>query len=77
MQNLKESWLNIPEKTRKLIAILAGGTIVLAVIAILVLNLGKNTDYSTLFSGLSQEVAQQVVNLLQDLGIDYRYNSNV
>lgn len=76
MQNLKESWLNIPEKTRKLIAILAGGTIVLAVIAILVLNLGKNTDYSTLFTGLSQEEAQQVVNLLQDQGIDYRYNSN-
>lgn len=76
MQNLKESWLNIPEKTRKLIAILAGGTIVLAVIAILILNLGKNTDYSTLFTGLSQEEAQQVVNLLQDQGIDYRYNSN-
>lgn len=76
MQNLKESWQNIPEKTRKLIAILAGGTIVLAVIAILILNLGKNTDYSTLFTGLSQEEAQQVVNLLQDQGVDYRYNSN-
>ena len=76
MQNLKESWLNIPEKTRKLIAILAGGTIVLALIALLVLNLGRNTDYSTLFTGLSQEEAQQVVNLLQDQGIDYRYNSN-
>lgn len=76
MQNLKESWQNIPEKTRKLIAILAGGTIVLALIAILVLNLTRNTDYSTLFTGLSQEEAQQVVNLLQDQGIDYRYNSN-
>jgi len=76
VQNLKESWLNIPEKTRKLIAILAGGTIVLALIALLVLNLGRNTDYSTLFTGLSQEEAQQVVNLLQDQGIDYRYNSN-
>lgn len=76
MQNLKESWQNIPEKTRKLIAILAGGTIVLALIALLVLNLTRNTDYSTLFTGLSQEEAQQVVNLLQDQGIDYRYNSN-
>lgn len=76
MQNLKESWLNIPEKTRKLIAVLAGGTIVIALAAILILNLGQNKDYSTLFTGLSQEEAQQVVSLLQDQGIDYRYNSN-
>lgn len=76
MQNLKESWQNVPEKTRTLIKIIAGGTVVLALIAILALNLGKNKDYSTLFTGLNQEEAQQVVNLLQDEGIDYRYNTN-
>ncbi|MCI8659531.1 MAG: flagellar M-ring protein FliF [Lachnospiraceae bacterium] len=76
MQNLKESWQNMPEKTRTLIKIIAGGTVVLALIAILALNLGKNKDYSTLFTGLNQEEAQQVVNLLQDEGIDYRYNTN-
>jgi flagellar biosynthesis/type III secretory pathway M-ring protein FliF/YscJ len=76
VQNLKESWQNMPEKTRTLIKIIAGGTVVLALIAILALNLGKNKDYSTLFTGLNQEEAQQVVNLLQDEGIDYRYNTN-
>ena len=55
MQNLKESWQNLPEKTRTLIKVLAGGTVVIALIAILALNLGKNKDYSTLFTGLNQE----------------------
>lgn len=77
MENLKESWQNLPEKNRKLIKILAGGTAVIAVIAILALNLlGRNVDYSTLFTGLTQEEAQQVVSLLQDEGIDYRYNNS-
>jgi flagellar biosynthesis/type III secretory pathway M-ring protein FliF/YscJ len=77
VENLKESWQNLPEKTRKLIKILAGGTAVIAVIAILALNLlGRNVDYSTLFTGLTQEEAQQVVSLLQDEGIDYRYNNS-
>ncbi len=74
MQNWKESWQNIPEKTRTLIKIIAGGTVVIALVAILALNLGKDKDYSTLFTGLNQEEAQQVVSLLQDGGIDYRYN---
>ena len=72
MQNWKESWQNIPEKTRTLIKIIAGGTVVIALVAILALNLGKDKDYSTLFTGLNQEEAQQVVSLLQDGGIDYR-----
>ncbi len=76
MQNVKESWLKLAEKTRKMIIIIAAGTIVLAAAAIIALNMGKKTDYSTLFTGLSQEEAQQVVSLLQEEGIDYRYNSD-
>ena len=77
MENVKESWLKLPEKTRKLIMVLAGGTVAIAVIAILALNfLGKNPDYSTLFTGLNQDEAQQVVSLLQDEQIDYRYNNS-
>ncbi|MEY8337035.1 flagellar M-ring protein FliF C-terminal domain-containing protein [Lachnospiraceae bacterium 62-35] len=76
MQTLKENWQNMPEKTRKIIIALIGGTVAIAVAAILILNLGKRADYTTLFTGLSQEEAQQVVSLLQDEGISYRYNSN-
>ncbi len=76
MQNLKESWQKLAEKTRRMIIIIAAGTIILAAAAIIALNMGKKTDYSTLFTGLSQEEAQQVVSLLQEEGVDYRYNSD-
>lgn len=76
MQNLKERWQNLPDKTRKMIIAIAGGTAVIALIAILVLNLGNNPDYSTLFTGLNQQEAQQVVSLLQEQGIDYRYSDD-
>lgn len=76
MQNFKESWQNVPEKTRKIILAIAGVTAVVALIAILALNLGKKTDYSTLFTGLNQDEAQQVVSLLQEQGITYQYNDS-
>ncbi len=67
----------MPEKTRKIIKAIAGGTVAIALIAILALNLlGNQTDYSTLFTGLSKDEAQEVVGLLQDEGIEYRYNAN-
>ena len=76
VQNVKESWQNMSRKTRNIMAAIVGGTAIIAIAAILALNLGKNKDYSTLFTGLSQDEAQQVVNLLQDEGIDYRYNTS-
>lgn len=75
MQNLKESWQNIPEKTRNIIKAIAAGTAVVALIAIIALFfLGKDKEYSTLFTGLSQEEATQLVGLLQEEGTSYRYD---
>ena len=74
MQRLKEHWQNLSDKSRKMLMAIAGGTAAIAIIAVLVLNLGTNTDYSTLFTGLNQEEAQEVVALLQEEGIDYRFN---
>lgn len=76
MQNIKESWQKMSEKTRKLIIGIAAGTAVVALAAILVLTFGQNSDYSVLFSGLSQEEAQQIGSLLQDQSIDYKYNAS-
>ncbi len=76
MQNLKESWQKIPEKTRKIVIGIAAVIFALAVIAIIWLNVGKNRDYSVLFSGLSQEEAQQIANVLQSEDIDYKYNAS-
>lgn len=74
MQRLKEHWQNLSDKSRKMLMAIAGGTAAIAIIAVLVLNLGTNTDYSTLFTGLNQEEAQEVVALLQEEGVDYRFN---
>ena len=75
MQNWKESWQNMPAKTRTLIKVIAGGTVAIALIAIIALNMGKDKDYSILFTGMNQEEAQQVVSLLQESNIDYRYDN--
>lgn len=64
------------EKTRRLILGIAAGTAVIALAAILVLTFGQKSDYSVLFSGLSQEEAQQIGSLLQDQSIDYKYNAS-
>ncbi|ENZ39610.1 flagellar M-ring protein FliF C-terminal domain-containing protein [Enterocloster bolteae] len=74
MQKLKEHWQNLSDKSRKMLMVIAGGTAAIAIIAVLVLKLGTNTDYSTLFTGLNQEEAQEVVALLQEEGVDYRFN---
>lgn len=75
LTNWKESWQKLPGKTKKAAGILAGGTILLALIALLALNLGKDTSYTTLFTGMSQDEAQEVAALLQDEGVDYRYDT--
>lgn len=57
-----------------MIAVIAAGTIILAAAGLLVLNMGTKKGYSTLFTGMSSDDAQAVVSLLQDEGVDYRYN---
>ena len=74
VQNLKEAWQKMPGKTKKMIAVIAAGTIILAAAGLLVLNIGTKKGYSTLFTGMSSDDAQAVVSLLQDEGVDYRYN---
>lgn len=63
------------EKTKKIIMAIIAGTAVIAVIAILALSFGRNKDYSVLFTGLSQEEAQTIAGVLQDDGVDYKYNA--
>lgn len=74
MQKLKDYWQNLSDNSKKMLMAIAGGTAAIAIIAVLVLKLGTNTDYSTLFTGLNKEEAQEVVALLQEEGIDYRFN---
>ena len=48
----------------------------LAAVGIAVLKMSSDSGYSTLFTRMSREDAQAVVSLLQDDGIEYRYNDD-
>lgn len=76
VQDVKEKWLNMPPKTRNMIKVIAAGTVAITLIAIIALNLGKNKGYGTLFTGLNSGEAQEVAALLQDEGVDYRFNGD-
>lgn len=76
MQDVRENWLKMPPRTRNIIKVIAAGTVAIALIAVIALNLSKNKDYGTLFTGLNAGEAQEVASLLQDEGIDYRYNGD-
>ncbi|MCC8028159.1 MAG: flagellar M-ring protein FliF [Clostridium sp.] len=76
MQDLRESWLKMPSKTRNIVKVIAAGTVAITLIAVIILNLGKNKDFGTLFTGLNEGEAQEVAALLQDEGIEYRFNGD-
>ncbi len=77
MQGFREWWQKLPDKTKKQLTVLLIGTIAVAAVIVVALNLNKDAGgYSTLFTGLNQEEAQQVVSLLQEEGITYRYGKD-
>lgn len=76
MQDLRENWLKMPPRTRNIIKVIAAGTVAITLIAVVVLNLGTNKQFGTLFTGLNAGEAQEVAALLQDEGIDYRFNGD-
>lgn len=74
MQKLKEMWQNLSAKSKKLLGIIAGITVVVIAVAIFLLARGQKTEYQTLFSSLSQGEAQQIVSLLQEQNVPYLYD---
>ncbi len=76
-QIIKEKWQNLSPHTKKISGVLIGGTLAIAAVCFLAFQfLGGDKGYSTLFTGLNQDEAQEVVGLLQDENIDYRYNTS-
>ena len=74
MQKLKEMWQNLSAKSKKLLGIIAGITVVVIAVAVFLLARGQKTEYQTLFSSLSQGEAQQMVSLLQEQNVPYLYD---
>ena len=74
MQKLKEMWQNLSAKSKKLLGIIAGITVVVIAVAVFLLARGQKTEYQTLFSSLSQGEAQQIVSLLLEQNVPYLYD---
>jgi len=74
VQKLKEMWQNLSDKSKKLLGIIAGITVVIIAVAVFLLARGQKTEYQTLFSSLSQGEAQQIVSLLQEQNVPYLYD---
>lgn len=76
MQSFKERWEKLAEKTRKQLIVIVAGTILIALGITAFLFLNRDSSYSVVMSGISQDEAQEVVSLLQEQGVTFRYNSN-
>lgn len=70
---LKEMTDKLNSRTKKIIIAGVAVLIVGAVVIALILN---NQPYETLFTGLSQEEAQQITSKLQEDGVDFKYNGD-
>lgn len=70
---LKEMTDKLNSRTKKIIIAGVAVLIVGAVAIALILN---NQPYETLFTGLSQEEAQQITQKLQEDGVDFKYNGD-
>lgn len=70
---LKEMTDKLNSRTKKIIIAGVAVLIVGAVAIALILN---NQPYETLFTGLSQEEAQQITSKLQEDGVDFKYNGD-
>lgn len=75
LDNVKEKWNGIPAKTKRLGGTIAAGTAVIALAAILLLSLASG-GYSTLFTGLNQEDAQEVAAFLQGERVSFKYDDS-
>ena len=72
LTKIKETAKNLNSKTKKIIIIGVAVSVVLSIVIAIWLN---NRPYVTLFSGLSNEEASEIMGKLQDDGIDYKYEA--
>lgn len=73
IQPIKNFWIKLSSKTKKIILISLGGLILLSVILGLLLN---RTQYVVLYSGLDHDEAVEVMAELKDSGVSYREDDN-
>ena len=76
LKAVREAWNRMTRRTRILLIAILSVTLIGVIVAVVALNSNKKTVYSTLFTGLSQDEAQQIVTYLQDQSIEYTYDAS-
>lgn len=69
IQPIKNSWIKLSSKTKKIVLASLGGVVLLSVVLALLMN---RTQFVVLYSGLDHDEAVQVMAELKDSGVDYR-----
>lgn len=73
MEDVKQFLGKYSTKTKVLAA---GGAVALIAAAVIIALILNHKEYTTLFSGVTQEEAAQIVGKLQESGVEYQYNDN-
>lgn len=73
MQKFSELWQNMSKRSKRIVAAVSVFTLIAVLAAVFFLMQGRESAYQTLFTGLSQDEAQQVVGLLQNDNVDFHY----
>lgn len=73
LQPVKNFWIKLSTKTKKIIFIVLGGVLLLSIVLSLLLN---RTQYVILYSGLDHDEAVEVMSELKDSGVSYREDNN-
>ncbi len=73
IEKIKQQYANLSPKLRKMILLIGGGVLVLSIGLAVFLN---NRPYETLFAGLEQSEAQEIMTKLQERGVDYQYTNS-
>ena len=77
MDKLKESWQALSAGTKRLLIILLVGAVAFAAVGAILLNKSNSkVEYTTLFTGLSQDEAQEIANVITEQNVEYLYDAS-
>ena len=77
LDKLKESWQALSAGTKRLLIILLVGAVAFAAVGAILLNKSNSkVEYTTLFTGLSQDEAQEIANVITEQNVEYLYDAS-
>ena len=76
MGRIRDAWKELSTGTKRLLIILVVGAVAFAAVGAVLLNRSNSkVEYTTLFTGLSQDEAQEIAQVITDQNIQYLYDA--